>query len=187
MVARAISIIGQAIRSAAPFALAAAPFAASAQDTASTDTTVSIVDDVTLTKTRDMDFGRIIAPGAGVIDMDATDAALCTPNNAIELLDPCQSAAFEGTGGSSFQIRIRVPARRRIELTGPGQNLRLRRITVGEGNGLSFIRRVGRNYDFEITDPVGNFEFFVGGRLLIRNNQAPGVYTGTFDLEIDYQ
>jgi len=178
---------GYPIKAATLIALAAVPSVTAAQDTAAMDATVKIVDAITLTNTRDMDFGRIIAPGSGLIDMDATDVAQCSPNNAITLLDTCQSAAFEGTAGAMFQIRVSVPPLRRIILTGPGRDLRLRRMAVGEGDGLTFIRRVGRNFDFEITDPNGDFEFFVGGRLLIRNNQEPGVYTGTFDIEVDYQ
>ncbi|MEM7688688.1 MAG: DUF4402 domain-containing protein [Pseudomonadota bacterium] len=168
-------------------ALAAMPCAAMAQDVQSTDSRAQIFEDVTLTKARDMDFGRLIAPGAGRVDMTATDVAVCTPNNALEALDTCQSAAFEGTGGSGFQIRVRVPNGRRIDLTGPGRELRLRQMTVGAGDGLSFIRRVNRNFDFTITDPGGAFEFFVGGRLLIRNDQMPGVYSGTFEIEVEYE
>ena len=169
----------------APFALA--PTWVRAQASTSPEARTQIVDDVTLLKTRDMDFGRLIVPRNGRVDMTATDVAVCAPNNGLQLLDPCQSAAFEGTAGSGFQIRISVPPNRRITLTGPGQDLRLRRMTVGAGDGLSFIRRVNRNFDFTVTDPNGAFEFFVGGRLLFRNNQAPGVYTGTFDIEVDYE
>lgn len=179
------------MRAAAPLAVAglclAAPAGVSAQELASTDAAAEVVDNVTLIKTRDMDFGRIIVPRAGRIDMTATQTATCTPNNGLLTLDACQSAAFEGSGGTGFQIRVRVPANRRINLTGPGRDLRLRQMSVGAGDGLTFIRRVNRNFDFEIVDPGGAFEFFVGGRLLLRNNQASGLYTGSFDIDVDYE
>lgn len=158
-----------------------------AQSVSDVPAAAEIVADVTLIKTRDMDFGRIIVPRGGRIDMTATQNAICTPNNGLQVLDTCESAAFAGDAGAAFQLRISVPPNRRINLTGPGQDLRLRRMTVGAGPGLSFIRRVNRNFDFNVTDPAGAFEFFVGGRLLFRNNQAPGVYTGTFVIEVDYQ
>jgi len=160
---------------------------ASAQDTVTTDARAQVFDDVTLAKIRDMDFGSLIVPNSGRIDMTATDTANCTPNNAIEVLDTCQSAAFTGTAGAGFQLRVSVPAGRRINLSGPGQNLRLRRMNVGAGNGLTLIQRVNRHFDFTVTDANGDFEFFVGGRLLFRNNQTPGVYSGTFTIEVDYQ
>ncbi|MDJ0978221.1 MAG: DUF4402 domain-containing protein [Erythrobacter sp.] len=183
----ALAVAGKGVMIAIAASLALVSQSALANDTQSANASARIHDDVTLINTREMDFGRIIAPGNGRIDMTASEVAICTPNNALEVLDGCQSAGFEGVAGSGFQIRVRVPAGRRIELTGPGQNLRLRRMEVGAGDGLAFIRRVNRNFDFTVTDPDGAFEFFVGGRLLIRNNQAPGVYTGTFEIEVEYE
>ena len=163
------------------------PAALQAQGLASAETRSVVVRTVTLTNRRDMDFGRVIVPRNGRIDMTAQDTATCTANNGLTLLDPCQSAAFDGTAASGLQLRVRVPRRRRITLDGPGRNLRLRRMTVGAGNGLTFVGRRGRNFDFLITDPSGDFEFFVGGRLLFRNNQAPGLYSGTFAIQADYE
>ncbi|MDY7097517.1 MAG: DUF4402 domain-containing protein [Pseudomonadota bacterium] len=163
------------------------PSVTSAQSIATAEARVTIQKDVSLTKTRDMDFGRVVVPTNGRIDMSAEETATCTPNNGITLHGVCQSAQFVGSAGNGAQMRISVPAGRRIELTGPDRELRLRRMTVGAGNGLSFIGRVNRNFDFSVTDPNGDFEFYVGARLLFRNNQAPGVYSGTFDIEVDYQ
>lgn len=165
----------------------AAPFAAQAQDVTSTDATAVVARDVTLIKTRDMDYGRVIVPRNGRIDMTAEDIATCTPNNGLTLIDACQSAAFSGSAENGFQVRVSVPAGRRINLTGPDRDLRLRRMTVGAGDGLTFLGRTNRHFDFLITDPAGDFEFFFGGRLLFRNNQGVGVYTGTFTIETDYQ
>jgi hypothetical protein len=172
-----------------PLAILAAAFPAmaAAQANEAAVSSASILDDITLTSTRDMDFGRIVAPSGGRVDMAATDAPVCTANNALQLLDTCQSAAFNGSGVAGTQIRVSVPPGRRINLTGPDRDLRVRRMTVGAGDGLAFVRRRNRNFEFTVTDANGAFEFFVGARLLIRNNQGPGIYTGTFDIEVDYQ
>lgn len=163
------------------------PMIAHAQSVETITTRAEVISEVTLSKTRDMDFGRVIVPRSGRIDMTAEEMPTCTPNNGLTLLDPCQSASFDGRAGNGFQIRISVPSGRRINLTGPGQDLRLRRMTVGAGEGLTFERRVNRHFDFIVNDPAGEFEFHVGGRLLFRNNQASGLYTGTFDITADYQ
>lgn len=187
---RGFASIGRLARvagSAASLAVLSVSAPLAAQDTQSPDAQATIVDDVTLIKTRDMDFGRVIVPRNGRIDMTAEETSTCTPNNGLTLLDACESAVFSGTAGQGFQLRISMPPGRRINLTGPGQDLRLRRMTAGAGSGLLFDRRVNRHFDFLITDPNGAFEFFVGARLLFRNNQAPGVYTGTFTIEADYQ
>ena len=164
--------------------LAPSPTAAQSADV---DASTVVVRDVTLVKTQDMDFGRIIAPGNGRVDMTASDAATCTPNNGLTHLGVCQAAAFTGQAGTGFQVRVRVPPGRRFELTGPGANLRIRRVSVGGTTGLQFLGRTNRNYDYIVTAPDGIFEFHVGARVLIRNNQAPGIYTGTFAIETDYQ
>ncbi len=158
-----------------------------AQDASPVTASVEIASEVTLTKTRDMDFGRIIVPAAGRIDMTAEETPTCTPNNGITPLDACTSASFVGSAGTAFQIRISTPIGRRAILSGPGQDLRLRRLAVGAGDGLTFTGRTNRHFDFTVTDADGDFEFYVGGRMLFRNNQTPGLYSGTFTIEVDYQ
>lgn len=168
-------------------ALLALPGMAQAQSVTTVPSTAEVISEVTLSKTRDMDFGRVIVPRNGRIDMTAEETPTCTPNNGLTPLDACESASFEGRAGNGFQIRISVPSGRRINLTGPGADLRLRRMTVGAGDGLTFERRVNRHFEFIVNDPAGEFEFHVGGRLLFRNNQASGLYSGTFDITADYQ
>lgn len=158
-----------------------------AQSVTTVPSSAEVISEITLSKTRDMDFGRVIVPRNGRIDMTAEATPTCTPNNGLTPLDTCESASFEGRAGSGFQIRISVPVNRRINLTGPGQDLRLRRMEVGAGSGLTFERRVNRHFEFIVNDAAGEFEFHVGGRLLFRNNQASGLYSGTFDITADYQ
>jgi len=175
---------------AAPLAALAAlasPNAVSAQDQVAVPASTEVLQNIELTRVRDLDFGRIIVPRNGRVDMTADDASTCTPNNGLQLIDPCQSAQFAGQAATGLQLRISMPPGRRIVLTGPGQNLRLRRMTVGAGDGLNFLGRTNRHFDFIVTDPVGEFDFFVAGRMLFRNNQTPGVYTGTFTLEASYE
>ena len=176
-----------AVRLTSACALLAASAQAYGQSVTTVPSQAEVMSEITIAKTRDMDFGRVIVPRNGRIDMTAQETATCTPNNGLTLLDACQSASFEGRAGDGFQIRISVPTGRRINLTGPGQDLRLRRMTVGAGTGLTFERRVNRHFDFIVNDPAGEFEFHVGGRLLFRNNQASGLYSGTFDITADYQ
>jgi len=163
------------------------PGVASAQTQTTSPTSTELLQSLEITKVRDLDYGRIIVPRNGRVDMTADDASTCTANNGLQLIDPCQSAQFEGQAAAGLQLRISVPPGRRIDLAGPGQDLRLRRMTVGAGDGVTFQGRTNRHFDFIVTDAAGEFDFFVAGRLLFRNNQAPGVYTGTFTIEADFQ
>ena len=141
----------------------------------------------TLSKTRDLDFGQSIEPRNGRMELTSEADATCTTNNGLTHLGVCQSAAFEGSASQGFQLRIRVPANRRFNLTGPGQDLRVRRVDVGDAGGLQFLGRTGRNYDYIVTDANGDYAFHIGARLLFRNTQAPGVYSGTFTIEAEFQ
>ncbi|MEM1052958.1 MAG: DUF4402 domain-containing protein [Pseudomonadota bacterium] len=175
------------LRIAAGALALALPSVVSAQEQVSSPASAAINPGLQITKVRDLDYGRVIVPRNGRIDMTADNASTCTPNNGLLLLAPCQSAQFEGQAVTGLQLRISVPVGRRTTLTGPDRELRLRRIAVGPGNGVSFQGRTNRHFDFVVTDPAGEFDFFVAGRLLFRNNQAPGVYTGTFTIEAAYQ
>lgn len=163
------------------------PSVAIAQATAPVQARTQIVDPTALIRERDLDFGGVFVTANGRIDMTAEEVADCTSTGGVTIVTPCQSAKFSAFVAPGAQARITVPPRRRINLTGPGRDLRLRRMSVRPGTGATFIRRVNRNFDLTVTDPNGEFEFFVAGRLLFRNNQAPGVYTGTFLTETDFQ
>lgn len=158
---------------------------ASAQDSSTVET--ELLSALELNKTQDLDFGDIVAPGSGRIDLTAEAEATCTPNNEIQHFGVCQAAAFEGRGSFGQNITITVPPNRRFELTGPDRNLRIRRVDVGDATGLNFQGRTNNVYRYQITDSAGEFDFHIGARVLIRNNQAPGIYSGTFNISLEYQ
>lgn len=164
----------------------AAPSMAHAQDNTTTD--VEILTPLALTNTRALDFGGIVAPSNGRLDMTAEETANCTTNNQLVHSGVCQSAAFDGRAIAGQNITITVPNGRRFEIAGPDSRpLRVRRVTVGDTTGLSFQGRSGNRYRYQITSTDGLFDFHIGARLLIRNNQAPGTYNGTFTVNLDYQ
>jgi len=152
--AQARSALGALVRLASVCAMMATPYMVQAQSVTTIPSSAEVISEVTLSKTRDMDFGRVIVPRNGRIDMTAEETPTCTPNNGLTLLDACETASFDGRAGTGFQIRISVPSGRRIDLTGPGQDLRLRRMEVGAGSGLTFERRVNRHFEFIVTDPA---------------------------------
>lgn len=144
---------------------------------------------LTLSKSQDMDFGWV-APAAGNVTMtyDITDGSLCATSGSLVRGGVCETAEFTGSGGSGERVRIRLPANRRVFLTGPGQRMRVNQMDIYETGGLTRRTRSGRrNQTFDINDPNGDFSFRVGGRLRVRANQAPGLYEGTFNVEVEYR
>lgn len=176
---------GSALAIAGTMVLAAQGAPVMAQEAASSE--AEILPSLELTKTQDLDFGDIVAPSNGRVDMTASAAANCTTNNLLVHHGVCQAAAFDGQAQFGQNITVTVPNRRRFTITGPDPRpLRVRRVTLGDVSGLNPQGRTGNVYRYLVTSTDGTFNFHVGARLLIRNNQAPGVYSGTFNVSLDY-
>lgn len=172
--------------------------------TASVGAEIHIVEPASLIRTRDMVFGKIVQQaGAGTVVLDAaTDT--CTTSAGLLRLGICRSAQFTGMGTRNMQVRINGPAS--ILLTGPGQSMVLNGFLMdtspdltavtgggggggnGNGNAFGWSNAPGQgNRRFRIVSPTGIFTFGVGGTLNVNANQAPGVYTGTFSVTVQYQ
>jgi len=161
---------------------------------------VHLVTPASLIKTRDMAFGYIIQQAAaGTVVLDAiTDT--CTTTGGLVRMGQCRSAQFSGMGIRNLQVRINGPTS--ILLTGPGQSMVLDTFRLdtspdlttvsgggnGNGNAIGWSNAPGQdNRRFRIVSPTGIFTFGVGGTLRVNANQAAGVYSGTFDVTVQYQ
>ncbi|WP_336985521.1 DUF4402 domain-containing protein [Altererythrobacter aquiaggeris] len=167
--------------------LVAAPVHAQSLDTAAGQSEVSVIGALTITKAKDMDFGSIAGPVAGTVVMVPTATATCTPSAGLIHVNECQPALFTGAGDPRQTVRIKLPPGDSIPLTGPGTAMTVTRFVVDgdpmlvqSGKGKGFVR-------YEILSPSGVFAFRVGGTLNVGANQAPGVYSGSFEVRLDYK
>lgn len=167
--------------------LFALPGVAHAQSSTSNDTAVSLIAPLTITKVSDLDFGDLVVTTAGTVVMTPTPTASCTTTGGVIHNAECQPAVFGGSGRLLQRVRIRRPNGRIITLTGPGADMTVTNITF---NGDPSLLHVQSNPNWErylILSPDGSFVFRVAGTLNVNANQAPGVYSGTFDIRLDYQ
>lgn len=169
-------------------ALPVAPALAAPADVASASATAEIVlvAPTSLTKTRDMVFGKITqSQVAGTVVMNAATST-CSTTDGLTRLGTCQPAEFAGRGARFMQVRINVPAS--IELTGPGQAMVVDTFRLATSGDLALATGTtladGR---YRIVSASGIYGFGVGGTLRVNANQAPGVYTGNFDVTVVYQ
>lgn len=162
-------------------------FAPTASAQSSIETQIEIQTALELTKIRDLDFGQMVVPSAGRVQMTAVADPTCTPTNQIVHSGVCQSAAFEGRASVGQNITVVLPTNRRFELSGPGVELRVRGLAVGDTTGLQAQGRTNNVYRFQVTDANGEFNFHIGARVIFRNNQTPGIYDGTFNVSLDFQ
>lgn len=159
----------------------------SAQAQQTTQISTTIIDDLSIVKLEDLDFGNIAGAAAGTIQMTPTETATCSASTGLIHSQECQPATFAGKGDFNQRLRIRKPQRNRITITEPGgATMLITDMTIDADPDLRFIRNAGRNSIYRIDAASGLFTFRVGGTLNVSANQAPGEYTATFDIEINY-
>lgn len=149
-----------------------------------------VVTPLTLVKVQDLNFGRIAArPTAGTVTVDVNTGA-CSKTGTIIIQGNCQFAEFAGMGARRMNVRFQLPTT--VTLTGPaGATMLMDTVTLGTVPGLTFIGGNGNglgngNRRYSIDSATGIFTFRVAGRLNVGANQRAGVYTGTFNVTVQY-
>ena len=129
---------------------------------------------LTLAKLADMDFGNLGVTTAGTAVIDPVTDTLAVTGGVIRLGGTPHAARFAGATQSSAVVIIRIP------------------------NGAVALTRVGGTETIRVDDfkldgqskrtmaQAGVFEFAVGATLRPAASQMEGVYTGTFDVTIQY-
>ena len=132
---------------------------------------------VSLGNARGLDFGRFVAGTGGTIVL--TPGGLRSRTGGVVLLNSPTTgqATFNvgrsGNGGANKGIVISLPANGAIRLAS-GAN------SMAVGN---FVNTPGTL----LTIPAGGTTLSIGATLTVAPNQAPGTYSGTFPVTVNYQ
>jgi hypothetical protein len=174
----------------ARFALAAAVMAAAITparaETDQIDSQVAVVTPGSFFKVDDLNFGTIVAGGTvGTVTVDPAGTRSATGGVTLWGNDhhPAQFAGMKPTQANR-PVRIRVNTNT-IQVTGPGAPMTVRLFRGNTNPGQPFTTTL-RNYQVQQTSN-GAFALFVGATLDVNANQAPGTYTGTWYLTLNYQ
>lgn len=134
----------------------------------------SLLKPLTLTKLSNMDFGNIgvIANGTAVID-PVTDT-MTTTGGILSLGGTPRAATFRGVAQGSAVVIIRIP----------NGGINLTRVDGTETILLDNFTLDGQSK--RAMAQAGVFDFKVGATLRPTAGQVEGVYTGTFDVTIQY-
>ena len=129
---------------------------------------------LTLSKLADMDFGYLGVTTAGTAVINPVTNTMAVTGGVIRLGGTPHAARFAGATRSSAVVIIRIP-NGAITLTRVGgtQTIALDSFTL-DGQSKRAMAQ------------AGVFEFAVGATLRPAANQVEGVYTGTFDVTIQY-
>lgn len=152
----------------AALAVSSAPAMAATSSTAGAQT--EVLESLQFAVLLDMDFGKIAVAGVGgVVELDPqTTNRTCDPG--IVCVGTYAVSRLEVSGSDA---NIQVTFDPTFELTGPGDPIVAEPVFPG-GSG-AIVHLAGGS-------AVVNF----GARLHINNGQAPGTYTGTFSVNLEY-
>ena len=179
---------GACALAALPITAALAPISAEAQSVDTAFGRAEIAEDLSIADIDDLYFGQIVPrtnPGTVVLTPGAT--ATCTTTGGLVRSGPCQAAVFEGQASSGATLRIIRPGGNSITITNPGgATMQVRNFTFLGGAGLQDQGQNGANHRFGVTSATGDFTVYAGATLQVGANQAPGIYTGTFTIHLQY-
>jgi Domain of unknown function (DUF4402) len=152
-----------------------------ARATISANTTV--VNPLSFNQVQALHFGNIFATTTtGTVTVDPT--GLRTASTGIVLTGTNhRPARFAGAGTSGQNVDISIGAAT-VWLNGPGTRMRVRNFVIGSTPTAVLSSTPLR---FRIASVNGLFNFPVGATLDVGANQLPGIYTGTWNITLNYQ
>lgn len=135
---------------------------------------IALMRPLTLVKLEDMDFGTIGVTAAGTAVINPVSNLLSVTGGAVALGGTPHAARFAGATSSSAVVNIKVP-NKPVTLTRVGgtQTIVVDAFTL-DGQSKRTMAQ------------AGVFEFAVGATLRPAAGQVEGLYTGTFDVTIQY-
>ncbi len=164
---------------------------AQAQDSATADAFAEILTalEMSLDTGSKLDFGAMVVSGAGVVSLDAATGALDCTDVDIVCSGTTEVAAFSitaGTANKAVTINFDTPSVTLLRAGG----------TIGTAADELVLDNLNSDAAL-IADPLGDFyqvtlsgtgtsAFQVGGDLTFDGSEVAGVYSGTFDVSVEY-
>jgi hypothetical protein len=154
--------------------LSAGP-AFAATPTANAVSTAAILHPINVIKRADLDFGYVGAgTGAGTVVIDPETDTTTATGGALLLGGSPHSASFVGAAGSSSVVNIKIP-KQPVTLT-----------RVGGTQTMTVSKFTLQGLDKRFVAKQVAFDFRVGATLAVGANQVEGLYTGSFDVTVQY-
>lgn len=157
--------------------------AANAATTATGTATAEVLSTLTVTPTTDLRFGQIAANTGGTIVIPADTASAITTTGTLVSTGTRGEASFtvagnKGVGVNLASLSVTTPLTWQGTWGGPGPvpTMGLSALTSHWDNNISVLDAT-----------TGQAVFTVGGTLTVASAQAPGVYSGTFSVSVEYR
>ncbi len=148
--------------------------AANAATTATATATAEVLSTLSVTADSALDFGQIAANTGGTVTVNA-DSTVSKTGGLIST-GTRSPASFTVVGSKGAMVALTLP-------TGAA--------TLTRTGGTETMSLSGWNSNpngaFQLDGTTGAATFAVGGTLTVSNAQVAGVYSGTFDVSVEYQ
>lgn len=164
------------IRLAAVGAVLAASFATAAQaaDTATASASAEVLSTISVTKDLDMSFGQIAVNGDGTVVLGADGSSTCSAQ--LVCAGTRQAAQFTVTGTADVGVVASV------------NQASINLVHATDATKTFTLDNFSVNFPAGNTLTGGDASFAVGGTLnVVAANALAGVYTGSFDVTVEYQ
>jgi hypothetical protein len=153
-----------------------------AQVTEPNDANAVIITPITLTVDVPLEFGNLAVQAgvAGTVELTAAAATVATPTAGVTLLTGTTRTAAQYTigGVASYVYTITVPADGIVSIT-DGTNFM-------DVSTFTFASVAAPSVTGGTLTAGGADVFYVGATLEVDAAQAPGIYSGTFDVTVNY-
>lgn len=135
---------------------------------------VIVLPGISVRKLQDLNFATLGAFTAGTATIDPNTDIMTTTGGVIHVGQTPWSALFEAVAPTKSVVHIRAP-KKAITLTRVGgtETMTVDTFTISGSDTRNVVAK----------EP---FAFSIGGTLRVGNNQAEGLYVGTFDIDLQY-
>jgi Domain of unknown function (DUF4402) len=145
-------------------------------------TRVVTIQPLNIINTAPLDFGSIIpAAAAGTVTINA-QTGVRTRTVVTLAGGPFSRASFVAAGTPLRVVTLTLNPSPTIIISNGASTMTINQLRVSANGGGP--QPFGPNHTL---NTIGVINFNIGGRLNVGANQAPGLYTGTFTLTMDYQ
>lgn len=133
------------------------------------DATVKVLGALAVTKTSDLNFGRVVASAtAGTVSVGEDNSRVCAVGLTCFGTTTAGAFSVSGTAGETVTVAITNPS-----------------ITLSNGSQTMAVALSTTTTSLSLTGGSGSFK--VAGALTVGANQAPGNYSGQYSVAVDYQ
>lgn len=157
-------------------ALVATPAFAATPAATNATAQARIIKPLTLTSTQNLDFGTLLLSGAGtwtgaVVDLSSANVLSC-PTTYVTCSGTTTVAKYKVTGTNNQIVTITAP---NVVLTNGNDSTKTLVMAVNSPGTVALLNSGNAGVEFPL-----------GGKITLASDTVDGVYTGTFNVTVDY-